>query len=155
MSTESALEAGDHRQTAMALFNRTWELLDQESRSVAENAEMLTAAFASRYHWRQVGEPKNFSVSDWQVSRVAAVLGYPDLAEEYGRRSLEVASTANLRPFYVGYAYEALARAARLAGNRDAVTKHLAAAYEMLDLVDDTDERDLLAPDLAELDPRS
>jgi hypothetical protein len=35
------------------------------------------------------------------------------------------------------------------------VTKHLAAAYEMLDLVDDADERDLLAPDLAELDTRS
>lgn len=155
MSTESTLEPADHRQTAIALFNRTWELLDKDSRSVAENAEMLTAVFASRFHWRQVGDAKNFSVSDWQVSRVAAVLGYPDLAEEYGHRSLEVASSANLRPFYVGYAHEALARAARLAGNRAAVAKHLAAAHEMLDLVDDAGERDLLAPDLAELEIRS
>lgn len=151
MTIESVLEPGDHRDVAVALFNRTWELLDKEARSVSENAEMLTAAFASRYHWRQVGEAKNFSVSDWQVSRVAAVLGYPDLAEDYGQRALEVAATAQLPPFYVGYAYEALARAARLAGNRNAVEKHLAAAQEMLDMVDDAGERDLLAPDLAEL----
>jgi hypothetical protein len=155
VSTEPTLEPGEHRQTAVALFNRTWELLDKDSRSVAENAEMLTAVFASRYHWRQVGDAKNFSVSDWQVSRVAAVLGYPDLADEYGHRSLEVAATANLRPFYIGYAHEALARAARLAGDRAAVAKHLAAAYEMLELVDDAGERDLLAPDLADLDSHS
>ena len=151
MSIESVLEPGDHRDVAVALFNRTWELLDKETRSVSENAEMLTAAFASRYHWRQVGEAKNFSVSDWQVSRVAAVLGYPDLAEAYGQQALEVAATAQLAPFYLGYAYEALARAARLAGNRKAVAAHLAAAQEMLDMVDDPGERDLLAPDLAEL----
>jgi len=151
VSTESTLEPGKHRQTAVALFNRTWELLDKDGRTFAENAEMLTAVFASRYHWRQIGDAKNFSVSDWQVSRVAAVLGYPDLAEEYGHRSLEVACSAHLRPFYVAYAHEALARAARLAGNREAVASHLAAAYEMLDLIDDAEERDLVATDLADL----
>lgn len=152
MSAESILQSGEHRRIAVLLFNRTWELLEQDSRTAAENAEMLTAAFASRYHWRQVGGAKKFSVSDWQVSRVAATLGYPDLAEEYGHRSLEIASASNLGPFYVGYAHEALARAARLAGNRDAAAEHLRAAYDMLELVDDAEERDLLAPDLAELD---
>jgi hypothetical protein len=141
----------DHRQLAVALFNRTWELLDQETRSFAEEAEMLTAAFTSRHHWQQVGEARNFSVSDWQVSRVAAVLGYPDLAEEYGRRSLEVASRANLGPFYEGYAHEALARAARLAGDRQLKTKHLDIAFELLAQIDEVSERDLLAPDLEEL----
>ena len=154
MSNESPLETTEHRQIAVALFNRSWELLDKDPRTDADNAEMLTAAFTSRYHWRQIGEPKHFSVSDWQVSRVAAVLGYPDLAEEYGRRSLEVASQAGLRPFYVGYAYEALARAARLAGNRAVFAKHLAAAQEMLDQVEDAGERNLLTADLAELEPR-
>ncbi len=141
----------DHRQLAVSLFSRTWELLDQETRSDRDKDEMLTAAFTSRYHWLQVGEPKNFAISDWQVSRVAAVLGYPDLAEAYGQRSLETASRAQLGPFYEGYAHEALARAARLAGNRDLKAKHLEIAFDMLGQIDNADERDLLTPDLEEL----
>lgn len=141
----------NHRQVAVTLFNRTWELLDQESRSSAEEAEMLTAAFTSRYHWRQVGESLQFCISDWQVSRVAAVLGYPDLAAEYGRRSLETASRAHLGPFYEGYAHEALARAARLGGNRQLKSTHLDLAFEQLAQIDEASERDLLAPDLEEL----
>ena len=112
----------------------------------------LTAAFASRYHWRQVGDAKNHSVSVWQVSRVAAVLGYPDLAHEYGRRCLEGASSADLGPFYVAYGHEALARAAWLAGNRDESQRHLASATDLLEQVVDSSARDLLAADLAEID---
>ena len=128
-------EPVDHRQLAVSLFNRTWELLDQETRTDQERDEMLTAAFASRHHWREVGEPQNFAISEWQVARVAAVLGYPDLAEEYGRRSLHTASRSYLGPFYEGYAHEALARAARLAGNRGLMAKHLDLAHEMLDQI--------------------
>lgn len=148
MATDEPL---DHRKLAVSLFNRTWELLDQDNRSHQERAEMLTAAFASRHHWLAVGEPRNFAVSDWQVSRVAAVLGYPDLAEEYGQRSLEVASQHRLGAFYEGYAHEALARAARLAGNRDLKRKHLDIAYDLLGQIEESGERDLLSPDLAEL----
>lgn len=141
----------DHRSLAVVLFNRTWELLDQESRSQQDNADMLTAAFTSRYHWLQVGEPRNFTVSDWQVSRVAAVLGHADLAAEYGQWSLDVAVSADLGPFYTGYAHEALARAAALAGNRELKNEHLEAAFELLADVREPSERDLLAPDLDEL----
>ena len=149
--SDDAQEPQTHRQLAVSLFNRTWELLDKPARTDEERAEMLTVAFSSRYHWLQIGEPKNFSVSDWQVSRVAAILGYPELANEYGKRSLHIASLAGLAPFYVGYAHEALARAARLAGNRDDMKNHLEAASDMLGLVEDAGERELLAADLSEI----
>jgi hypothetical protein len=152
MAKETSLEAASHRQLAIELFNRTWELIDKETRTDEEDAEMLTAAFASRYHWREIGEPKNFSVSDWQVSRVAAVLGLTDLAEGYGRRALEVAASAELDSFYLGYGHEALARAARLAGNRDEARHHLERANELLEQVEDSSARELLAADLAELE---
>ncbi len=148
MAAEEPLE---HRTLAVSLFNRAWELLDQETRTHEDNAEMLTAAFSSRHHWREIGEPRNFAISDWQVSRVAAVLGYPDLAEDYGQRSLDTASQAHLGPFYEGYAHEALARAARLAGNRDLKAKHLDIAYDMLGQIDEAAERDMLGADLNEL----
>lgn len=149
MTTEPA--DTNHRRLAVALFNRTWELLDQSNRSHDDDAEMLTAAFTSRYHWRQVGEPRNFTVSDWQISRVAAVLGLADLAAEYGQRSLDVAAAAGLGPFYVGYAHEAIARAARLTGDQLRHRNHLDMARELLDQIEDSSERDLLAPDLDEL----
>lgn len=151
MSDEVFLEDAAHRQLAVTLFNRTWELLDKDGRTDAEDAEMLTAAFTSRYHWLAIGDAKNFSVSDWQVSRVAAVLGYPDLAYHFARRSLEVASSGDLGPFYVGYAHEALARAAQLAGNRDEAAEHLATARDLLEQVNDTSARELLADDLDDL----
>jgi len=151
MSNDTSQEPQTHRQIAVELFNRTWELLDKQSRSEDEQAEMLTAAFTSRYHWQQVGDARNFTVGDWQISRVAAVLGYPDLAEQYGKRSLHVASLSGLAPFYVGYAHEALARAARLAGNRGVVATQLEAAHEMLAQVEDGAERDLLAADLKDI----
>jgi hypothetical protein len=146
-----AAEPLDHRALAVSLFNRTWELLDQEDRAAEDDAEMMTAAFASRYHWLRVGDPRNFSVSDWQVSRVAAVLGYVELAVDYGERALKTATAAALGPFYVAYAHEAVARAARLAGDHTRKEKHLGLAYELLEQVDQASERDLLAPDLEEL----
>lgn len=141
----------DHRALAVSLFNRTWELLDQEKRSVEDDAEMLTVAFASRYHWLQVGDPRNFSVSDWQVSRVAAVLGYVEVSADYAERSLETAAGASLSPFYVAYAHEAVARAAGLAGDHARKQKHLDKAYQLLEEVDQASEHHLLAPDLDEL----
>ena len=152
MAMETSLEAASHRQVAIELFNRTWELLEKETRTDSEDAEMLTAAFASRYHWREIGEPKNFSVSDWQVARVAAVLGLPDLAERFGQAALDVAASANLDPFYVSYGHEALARAAQLAGNRNEAKRHLDRARDLLEEVEDSSARDLLAADLAELE---
>lgn len=146
-----AAELVDHRALAVSLFNRTWELLDQENRATDDDAEMITAAFASRYHWLQVGDPRNFSVSDWQVSRVAAVLGYTELAADYGERALKTASAAGLNPFFVAYGHEAVARAARLAGDHARKKQHLDLAYELLEQVDQAPERDLLAPDLDEL----
>jgi len=146
-----ATESTDHRELAVSLFNRTWELLDDDARSKEDDAEMLTAAFASRYHWLQVGDPRNFSVSDWQVSRVAAVLGFADLANVYAARSLETAVAAGLGPFYVAYAHEAGARGAHLTGDHARKQEHLDIAYELLEQVDEVPERDLLAPDLDEL----
>ena len=65
-------EPGDiaewHRKFAVDLFNRTWDLIEKRHRSEDDDLDILTSALASLHHWRQVGEPKNLSVSDWQVS---------------------------------------------------------------------------------------
>jgi hypothetical protein len=152
MAGTEQIEPELERSLAARLFNRTWELLDKETRTEDEDAEMLTTAFAARYHWLQVGDAQNSSISDWQVSRVAAVLGNADLAYSYGHRSLRTAASAELGAFYVAYGHEAVARAAGLIGNRDDQAQHLKLARDQLEQVTDSRDRELLAADLADLD---
>jgi hypothetical protein len=140
-----------HRKFAVDLFNHTWDLLEASQRSEDDDLDMLASALASLHHWRQVGEPKNLSVSDWQVSRVLAVLDHPDAAARFGRRALRLAEDHDLGPFYEGYAHEALARAAALAGDDVSRDGHLATARDLMSRVDKKGEADVLAADLAEI----
>jgi hypothetical protein len=140
-----------HRRMAAELFNRVWELLDQPNRTAEEDREMLAAAYGSRYHWRVVGGPKQHCVSDWQMSRVCVVLGDAPRAAIYGQLSLEVAERNHLGPFYVGYAHEALARAAALAGDEETSRRHLAEAEELSLDISKTDDAELLRADLSDL----
>lgn len=143
---------GIHRRMGPLLFNRAWELLELPTRTADEDDEMLAATLGQWFHWHAVGAPRNRAVADWQVSRVAAELGMGELAERFARRSLRVAVDHGLSPFYVGYAHEAIARAALVAGAGDLHDEHLAAARAVLSAVGDPQERALLAADLDAID---
>lgn len=132
-------------------FNHTWDLLDAESLTREQEEEMLSASFAQRYHWYQVGEPRNWAIADWQVSRVAAVLGYADLAARFGERSLEIATEHHLDPFVAGFAHEAIARAAAEVDDIETFTEHLELAKSLLAEISDPEERETLEADLAEM----
>lgn len=132
-------------------FNHTWSLLDLDERTREQDAEMLTATFASRFHWYRVGTPRHWAIADWQVSRVAAVLGWAELARRYGEHSLDVCRAHDLDAFVTGFAHEAIARAAADVDDVDTFTEHLELAKEMLSQIEDSEERDTLAADLAEM----
>ncbi|MCC7495422.1 MAG: hypothetical protein IT204_23935 [Fimbriimonadaceae bacterium] len=140
-----------HRTFAVELFNQTWDLLDLSARTPEQIDAMLHGAHASCYHWAQVGNRQNLSIGEWQISRVYAVLGRAEAAAWHGQRSLDHALVGPEPPFYLGYAHEALARAARLAGDAARLATHLARAQEQLALVTDAESRGMLAADLAEL----
>lgn len=138
-----------HRKIGADLFNYTWSLIDRERRSKEENDEMLHAAHASRYHWGHAGGPLNRSIGEWQISRVYAVLNRPEPAHFHGQRALEIARRSHLAPFYLAYAYEALARAASLAGRRKDRNQYYRAAQRVGSRVRDPDDRRMLREDLA------
>ena len=85
------------------------------------------------------------------MSRVAAVLGYAELARRFGERSLEVSVEHGLDAFVTGFAHEAIARAAADVDDVETFTEHLAAARALLADIDDDEDRDILAADLAEM----
>ena len=77
-----------HRGFAVSLFNRVWELLEKPDRSANDDIEMLNAAHASLYHWLQIGEAKNFSIGEWQLSRVYATLRRATFRHVDGARAM-------------------------------------------------------------------
>ncbi len=115
-----------HRKLAGDLFNATWELMDKPDRTPAEEALMIHAAHASRYHWEVVGKPENFARGDWQISRVYSVAGVAERALHYALSSLQICCETDLDGFDMGFAHEAVARAYALQGDEGHRDEHLA-----------------------------
>jgi ketosteroid isomerase-like protein len=143
-----------HKQLSVKCFNECWGLIEKTDRTAEDTENMLLLAAASLWHWKQRTDcqPSNLSVGYWQVSRVHALAGQHDMARLFGQKCLAVGQDSKLSPFYVGYAYEALARAEMLAGNAEAAKAHLAKARSALSAITDKEERDALEPDVLALE---
>ncbi len=138
-----------HRAQAAKLFNHVWKLLEKSRRTPAEDDEMIHAAHASRYHWGVVGKPVNLTIGEWQVSHVYAVLKRPEPAAYHGQRCLAVCRAHRIGGFPLAFAYEALARAASVAGKRAARDRFLRRALAAGARIPDKEDRAQLLADLA------
>ena len=138
----------DHRQLAVDLFNRTWELLDQGERTRAEDDEMIHTAHASRYHWGLAGTAINLARGEWQVSRVYAVLKRGEPAFYHALRSLEICRENEFGGFDLAFAYEAQARAASVSGDRQAALKYFELAKQAGELIVEQDDKDYFFSEL-------
>ena len=152
MTQAPPLDLAAHCHFAAACFNHTWELLDKPGRTPEDDEAMIACCLASLWHWRQRPDctPRNLSVGYWQASRVYAVLGQPQNAWRYGELCLK--ASEGEEPFYLGYAYESLARAAKAAGDADLQARYRRQAEELAAQLPEGEERELLAKDLKSLE---
>ena len=143
--------AAAHRYFSAECFNRTWGLIEKADRTPEDDEQMLQLTFASQWHWSQRDDctPVNVSVGYWQISRVFAILGQAESARKYGRLALHALKGEEGLPFYVGYAYEAMARAEMVAGDRPRMEEYVAEARKAAERVPDADARKALEDDLA------
>lgn len=143
-----------HKFFSANCFNKTWDYIDNLARDAKDGDMMLMLAMASLWHWTQREDctGQNLSVGYWQVSRVFALLGQADNARHFGQMSLDLAKSNSLAPFYVGYAYEALARAESIAGNNTKIEEYLAEAQRWANQVTEVDDKQLLVKDLNTID---
>jgi DNA-binding transcriptional MerR regulator len=140
--------AGDERQLAADLFNGVWRLLEKEDRSVEDDDRMLHMAHASRYHWGQVGDPVNRSRGEWQCSRVYSVLGRTEPALYHARRGLEICQAHGIGDWDLAFAYESLARAHAVAGDKDEARSWTEQALAAAEDIAEDEDRELLRTDL-------
>jgi hypothetical protein len=131
-------------------FNRVWGLLDKASRSPEEDQRMIELCLASVWHWTERDDctDTNMSIGYWQASRVYAMVGLPDEARRYGQLCLKASQGPDILPFYLGYAYEALARAEAAAGNGDEARRHLNASRRIAEGLPNPEAKKQLLADL-------
>lgn len=124
------LSPEQHRALGVEYFNATWQLLDAPARTASEDLTMIHLAHASRHHWAHAAGATavNLVRGEWQVARVYAVVGRAEPARFHGERCLELCVASGIIGFDLAYAHEALARSAQVAGDRDALGRHLALA---------------------------
>lgn len=152
-TTSSAPGTGtvtDERMLAAQLFNQTWRLLETEQRTRADDDRMIHTAHASRYHWGQVptATPAHLARGEWQVSRVYAVLGRTEPASHHAARVLDICLEHGIGDFDLAFAYEALARAAAVAGDLDAARGYTDKALAAAEAIVTDEDRDLVLADL-------
>ena len=143
--------AAVHRYFSATCFNKTWEFIDNPHRSPDEELAMLQTAMASLWHWSQREDAtlQNLSVGNWQVSRVYCLLGQADNARRYAEVSLKLAE--GCEPFYAAFAYEALARAEMVAGNKAKMQEYLEKAFTLAEKVEDEEDKQVLMADLGSI----
>ena len=139
-----------HKYFSAECFNKAWKFIDKPTRSAKDEEEMLSLSLTSLWHWSQREDhtPTNMSVGYWQVSRVYALMGQADNARRYGQLCLETSQGKGILPFYLGYAYEALARAASVVGDQELRGHYLEEAQRIAETLPDKEAKKQLLDDL-------
>ena len=143
-----AVDPKEARRLAVELFNHTWMLLEKPDRSERETDLMVHAAHASRFLWEDIGDPVNHARGEWQISRVYATVGRAEPALHHAVRCLELCEEHGIGDFDLAYAYEALARAHAVAGERETARRYEERAREAATRIAEDDDRELLLRDL-------
>ena len=142
--TEKKPSKEDHRKFAVNCFNMTWSLLDKKDRTKEEDDKMVHAAHASRFHWGEIGTAVEVERGEWQISRVYSVLHRADSALYHAKRCLEICQQKNIGDFDIAFAYEAMARASTVAGDRSNCEHYLKLATEAGKQIREKGDRDYI-----------
>jgi len=146
--THTAAEAD--RLFAVQYHGQTWELLERPDRSGDEDELMLHTAHASCRHWLAVGTPVHHQRGEWLIARVYTVLGIPEAAVRHATRCLALteAHADAMADFDRAFAYEGIARAQALAGDRDQALRYVALAEQAGEAIGDAEDREAFFAEL-------
>jgi tetratricopeptide (TPR) repeat protein len=142
-----------HKQIASQCFNRVWDFLDLQERTKEEEEQMIHLAHTSFWYWTQVEDhtSTNLSIGYWQIARVYAVVGNGEQSRFFAERCVEVSLESDIPPFYIGYAYEALARAYMVLGQTEIALENIQKALNYTQDVVVEDSKNMLLKDLNEI----
>jgi len=137
-------ESEAHYLFATNFRERTWNLLDQPTRTRDEDERMLDYAHSSLAHWRFTGTAVHQQRGAWMLARVYVVLGEAELSLRYARRCQQLLESdkAEMEDFDFAFGAEALARAYAIVGNKPEAQKYIKLAQEVGEAIAKQDDRD-------------
>ncbi len=106
-------------------------------------------AYASAWHWRQVGTAVNEQRAEWLISHVHAVLGNRRASLRHAERCWSITEAEALDGFDRAYACEAMYRSSAVNGATRAAAEWHERALAAADGIDNSEDRDLYLADLA------
>ncbi|WP_412539939.1 hypothetical protein R8Z50_29555 [Longispora sp. K20-0274] len=142
-----------HRWFGVELNNGTWDVLDgglSEHSPVGDREQALYAAYASTYHWMQVGTVANHGRGECTIASVAVAVGLLDVAARHAARYQELidAHPAAFADWDRAFAAECRARVAARSGSPDA-EKLVAEAHRLAEELADPEDRRIVLERLA------
>lgn len=140
----------DNRSIAIQQFNRCWEILDQAERTEADLRELLQAAFTSRYHWLQVGNERNWIISDWMVSRALAYNACAGLALNFAKSANEAAWASEQPDWLRASVAEGILRAVIALGDTTEIDGWKLRAQELVENISIPEEKSVISKQLEE-----
>ena len=146
----SAAEPETQRKLAAELFNYTWTLIEKQDRTPEETERMLNASHASRFFWGLVGNTVNHpAASGSSLACTPLRISRPTI--RHAELCLALTEEHGIGDFDLACAYEALARAHAVAGERDQAARFEALGREAAARIEDADDRELVLGDLSTL----
>jgi len=131
-------------------FNgKAWELLDKQARTQEEDELLVDYAHASLAHWRAAGTGVHLQRGMWMLARVNTVLGNAQIAAKYAARCLDLTEQHKnlLSDFDFAFAFECMARAQALAGDKAEAQKYIALADKAGATIKDEEDRQIFLDD--------
>lgn len=137
-----------HKKTARETNNRIWPVLDAENPTQAQLEEVLHMAYASRYHWSKIGTVVNAVRAEYMIARVYCAMKRGEPALFHAKRCLEIAKENNIGDWDLAFAYEVIARAHSVAGNKTMCKKYNKLAQNAIDEIKDPEDKKICQGEL-------
>jgi len=146
MSDEKGFEEARawHRRFAAGGNNRAWDLSVQ-TRSSAEDQEMLNAAHASAWHWTQVGTELNRMRAVMLLAEVHSLLGFGRSALAYAEEMRTYLLGISSPDWEVAFVHVVHAHAASAAGETEKHRASYGLAVAALEAISSEKERGIVA----------
>jgi hypothetical protein len=135
---------------AIDFHGKTWEMLEKKDRTPDDELRMLDYAHASLAHWRTAGSEVRHQRGQWLLARVYSVLGEGTRALKHAQICFELldGNKADMEDFDFAFAYEAIARAYAVNGDKDAAKRFFKMAQKAGESIKVKEDRDIFFAEL-------
>lgn len=149
MSNDAQVQS-DHRYFAVESNNLAWRLISKPERlTIEEEERMISSAFASLFHWSEVGTPIDLGRAYGTVARALVKASNESMmALHYAKKYRALCDEEGSEDWDFAFAEAALARAYAAIGNEAEARKHKALAIEAISRIEEENYRRICEEDM-------